>query len=81
MTLHLPDELIAALHLTESELREELAIALYASGRLSFGQARRLAGLDWVRFRHLLAERNIPAHYDREDLEADMAALEHFPGV
>jgi len=42
---------------------------------MSFGKARELSGLDWMRFRHALAERNIPAHYHQEDFEAELAAV------
>ncbi len=75
MLINLSDELIAPLHLTEEEVLLELGIALYASGRLSFGKARELARLDWVQFRRLLAERNIPVHYQEADFEADLAAI------
>ena len=65
--------------MSELDLRLELAVALYAAKKISFGKARELAALDWVRFRKVLAERNIPAHYEAEDLEADLAALDYFP--
>lgn len=77
MVLHLPDEIIDSMNLTEAALLLELAVALYASRKLSFGKARQLAGLDWVRFRKTLADRNIPAHYDEADFQADLDALAH----
>jgi predicted HTH domain antitoxin len=76
LVLHLPDELLNNLQLTEAEMLLELAVALYASGKLSFGKARDLSGLDWVRFRRLLAERDLSAHYNQEDFEADLSAVE-----
>jgi len=75
LVLNLSDELLAPLQLTEAEILLELSIALYAVGKMSFGKARELSGLDWMRFRHALAERNIPAHYHQEDFEADLAAV------
>ena len=76
MTIHLSDELLAPLRLTEKEVLLELAIAFYAAGKLSLGKARELAGLDWVRFRQALSARDIPAHYNQEDFEADLSAVE-----
>ena len=76
MVIHLSDELLVPLQITEEEILLELAIAFYAAGKLSFGKARELAGLDWVRFRRVLAERDIPAHYNQEDFEADLSAVE-----
>lgn len=78
MLLQIPDEIIAPLNLSEFDLLTELAVALYAAQKISFGKARALAGLDAVRFRRLLAERNIPTHYDEADFQADLDALAHF---
>jgi predicted HTH domain antitoxin len=75
--LHLPDEIILPLNLTEAELRLELAISLYAAKKISFGKARQLADTDWFTFRKILAERGIPAHYDLEDFEQDLKSLSH----
>lgn len=79
MKLYLPDEIILPLNLSEDELRTELAVALYAAKKISFGKARKLADTDWYSFRQLLAEREIPAHYDVEDLEKDLETLSDFP--
>lgn len=45
-------------------------------GLLSFGKARKLAGLSKWEFHELLAAEGIPRHYDVEELEADLHALE-----
>jgi len=57
------------------ELKRELAIALYAQRRLAIGKARELAGLSLWEFRHLLASRRIPPHYEIEDLAEDIDTL------
>lgn len=62
--------------MSEKDLLIELAVALYAAQKISFGKARRLAGLDWYRFREILAERKISAHYDIEQFEKDLANLD-----
>lgn len=79
MLLTLPENIIPEGQFTEEELLTELAVALYAAGKISFGQARRLAGMDWFSFCNLLAERKVPANYDEEDLEKDLDAIKSFP--
>ncbi|MCG2770327.1 MAG: UPF0175 family protein [Chloroflexota bacterium] len=74
--LHIPDSVARAIRLPEEriaqELLEELAIALYAQGILSFGKARELAGMGKFEFGQLLGKRGIPRHYGREELEDDL---------
>ena len=67
--------------MNEQELLVELAIGLYAAQKISFGKARRLAGLDWYRFREILSERNISAHYEIEQFEEDLISLENLPSA
>lgn len=80
MKLHLPDEIMRPLKLSEQELRTELAIALYAAKKISFGKARKLADTDWFTFRQILSDRDIPVHYEVEDFEEDLDTLSHLPG-
>lgn len=68
------------LKLSEQELRTELAIALYAAKKISFGKARKLADTDWFTFRQILSDRDIPVHYEVEDFEEDLDTLSHLPG-
>lgn len=75
MSLTIPDDILSSLNMAEEELLLELAVALYTVQKISFGTARRLAGLDWYRFREILAERKIPAHYDIEQFEEDLTNL------
>ena len=56
--------------------RIELAVALYARGVLSLGQARRLARLSKWEFLEELARRGVERHYTREELEDDIAFAE-----
>ena len=77
MKLEVPDSIVHGMRLPEPEVNQrllrELAVALYAQQILSFGKARQLAGLDHSAFGRLLAERQIPRHYDEEDLKHDLA--------
>lgn len=68
-------EILDSARLTPSELKVELAVHLYAQGRLAIGKARELADMALWEFRQLLASRRIPPHYDEADLEEDVATL------
>ena len=78
MSIHLeiPDPIAQALRLPavdqDQQLLLELAIALYARGILSFGKARELAQLSKYEFGQLLGKRDIPRHYNAEDLADDL---------
>ena len=73
--LEIPQEILDSARLTMSELKVEMAVNLYAQGRLSIGKARELAGMSLWEFRQLLASRRIAPHYDEADLNEDVAAL------
>ncbi|MDY7015168.1 MAG: UPF0175 family protein [Cyanobacteriota bacterium] len=76
LQLSIPDSIIQALRLPEprieQELRQELAIALYAQELLSFGKSRELAQLDKYEFGQLLGRRGINRHYTHEELTDDL---------
>ncbi len=44
-TLEVPQDILDSARLTPSELKVEMAVHLYAQGRLSIGKARELAEL------------------------------------
>jgi len=77
ITLDLPNNIHEALHIsaaeTESRLKLELAISLYAQNALGLGKAAELAGMNRFDFNDVLAERGIPMHYGQKELEEDMA--------
>ncbi len=75
MALVIPDETLRAADLTAEELRRELAVLLFSHERLTMGQASDLAGLDRLSFQELLSARDIPIHYDVEELDEDIATL------
>ena len=72
-----PRDILDSARLTAPELKLELAIWLYAQGRLSIGKAREFAGLSLWEFRQVLAARHIAAHYDLDDLRDDIATVNH----
>lgn len=73
MILTLPDEPALA-SFDESELKLELAVALFSSGRVSRGVAASIAGLDRFSFDEELFRRRIPS-FTPEMLEQDLASL------
>jgi predicted HTH domain antitoxin len=69
--LDLPDDF----SLTETDLRAELAVALFQQNRITLGTASQIAGLHQLEFQQLIAGRGINIHYDVEDFDQDLASL------
>jgi predicted HTH domain antitoxin len=70
------DTILAAAHLSEAELKIELAVLFYQQRRLSFGQACSLAGVGYFEFQKILAERKIDNGYTLDDLQSDLKTIE-----
>ena len=73
--LEIPQDVLDSARFTPAELKMEMAVYLYAQGRLSIGKARDLARMSLWEFRQLLALRRISPHYDERDLDEDIATL------
>ena len=80
MVIRFPRDIVEGARVPEKEFermaRTELAVALYARGILSLGQAPRLAGISKWEFLEELARRGVERHYTREELEDDIAFAE-----
>jgi predicted HTH domain antitoxin len=76
MSILIPDEVLTTTRMTESELKQEIAIMLFQKEKLTLAQASRFAGIHRIAFQHLLASRQIPIHYGVEDLEQDIQNLQ-----
>ena len=74
-TFAISQDILDSARLTISDVKVELAVNLYAQGRLSIGKARELAGLSLWEFRQVLAVRRIPPHYDIADLDEEVITL------
>ena len=72
------DDILEAAQMTEQEIRIELAVLLYERGRLSFGQARKVAEMGYFEFEKLLAERAATGGYDEPAFEQDLLTLQAF---
>ena len=75
MTLSLPENIPALQKMTEHELKQELALSLYALKKITLVQAADVAGLNLFDFQALLRDRPIPQHYNESDLEKDLLVL------
>ncbi len=75
MSVLIPDSVLEAARMSAGELRQELAVLLFAKDRLTLGQASRLAEMGQWELQHLLASRGIEMHYGVEDFEEDLATL------
>jgi predicted HTH domain antitoxin len=73
--LIIPDEILLSAHISEAELKQEIAILLFQKQRLTLAQASRFAGMGRLEFQHLLASRAIPLHYDAADFRQDLQTL------
>ena len=76
MPVTISDDVLAAAHLSESELRLELAVALFREERLTLAQASRLAEVDQFAFQSALADRKIPIHYGIAELHEDLRTID-----
>jgi len=74
-TLEISQDILDSARLTVNDLKIEIAVSLYAQGRLSVGKARELAGMSLWEFRQLLASRRISPHYNVDDFEEDLTTL------
>ncbi len=77
--IEIPEDTIRALGIPKKEvnstIKKELAVYLFEKGKLSFGQARKLAGLSVWDFIELLRKREVPLHYDIAEWEEDLKTL------
>jgi len=71
MTLTLPE-----IKMTEHELKQELALSLYAARKVTLIQATDIAGVGFFEFQGFLRDRKIPQHYGVQDLEDDLRTLQ-----
>ena len=69
------DDILLKANMSEEEVKTELAVLLYQKGKLSMGQAARLAEIDRIRFQFLLASRQVPVNYDETAFQEDLETI------
>jgi predicted HTH domain antitoxin len=79
MPLVISDDTLASAQVSDSELRLEIAVLLFAQGRFTLGQASEFCTLPQFQFQKILGERKIPIHYDIEEFQRDMQTLRALP--
>ena len=79
MFVTLPDHIPALERMSEQELKQELAVALYTARKLTLVQATDVAATSLFEFQAILRDRRIPQHYDAADLDQDLIALRELP--
>jgi len=62
MSVEISDEIIQASRLSPNEFRQEIALYLFQTERLTLGYASQLAQMSPKAFRHLLKQRHIPLY-------------------
>lgn len=76
VTLDIPDSLADQFGgdaaLVSTEVRQALAVGLYASGKVSMGLAAELSGLSRGKFEAVLASEKVERNYNLADLEVDL---------
>ena len=76
MSVVISDETLRASGMTEAEFRLEVALLLFALGKLPLGYASKLAEMDKIQFQQLLQKRKIPLYfYEIEDFKLDLKNL------
>lgn len=75
MALLIEDQELELVHMSESELRLEIAIMLFEKGKISTGKASQFADMNKILFLKELAKRKIPVNYDEEELNRDLETL------
>jgi len=75
MPFTISDEVLTAAHISEPELKRELALTLFQQERLTLAQASRLAEMSQLAFQSLLAKRQIPIHYGVQEFREDLRTL------
>ena len=80
ISVKVPRDLVRILKVKDEEVpklvRLYLAIELYRERKVSLGKAAEIAGVSKWEMMEILASKNIPIHYDVEDLEKDIKTLE-----
>lgn len=73
----IPQDILDSARLSVHDAKVELAVSLYAQGRLSIGKARELAEMSLWEFRQILASRRISPHFDENELNNDVNVIKN----
>ncbi|TAE31349.1 MAG: UPF0175 family protein [Candidatus Kapaibacterium sp.] len=75
VTISVADHILQAARLSRVEVLRELALTLYAQGKITLGAAAEVAEMPQFEFQLFAGGRGIPPHYDHTDLDDDIQTL------
>jgi predicted HTH domain antitoxin len=76
MSLVIPDEFLQTAHISEADLKLEIAILLFQQEKITLVTASQFTGTNQLELQRILGSRKIPIHYDVEDFQQDLSTLE-----
>jgi predicted HTH domain antitoxin len=76
MSLVIPNEFLQTAHISEADLKLEIALLLFQQEKITLGTASHFAGMNQLEFQQILGDRKIPIHYGIEDFQQDLITLE-----
>jgi len=75
MVIEVPDKAAEGIGLSPELARLEMALGLFRDEKATLEQAAKVSGLSIPLFMKELGKRQIPLHYDVQDLEQDLKTL------
>jgi len=75
MVIEVPDKAAKGIGLSPELARLEMALGLFRDEKATLEQAAKVSGLSIPLFMKELGKRQIPLHYDVQDLEQDLKTL------
>ena len=75
MSLLITDDFLQTAHISETELRLEIAIVLFQQEKITLGTASQFAGMNQLEFNRILGSRKIQIHYGVEEFRQDLRTL------
>lgn len=76
MSLIIPNEFLQTAHISEADLKLEIAIVLFQQEKIKLGTASQFAEVNQLEFQRILGRRQIPIHYGIEEFRQDLKILE-----
>lgn len=76
MSLVIPDEFLQTAHISEADLKLEIAILLFQQEKITLGTASQFAEMNQMEFQRILGGRKIPIHYGVEDFQQNPNTVE-----
>lgn len=75
MSLVIPDDFLQTAHISEADLKLEIAILLFQQEKITLGTASEFAEMNPMEFQRILGNCKIPIHYGIEDFQQDLRTL------